>query len=67
MNNPSLSKVPESCKCPANSAAGCMLVGSDFVYDIGCYMKLGPWLIGLVDALGGTAFAVAVIDVKSVP
>ena len=64
MNNPALGGVPRSCYCPEGSLDGCMLVGSDFVYGEGCYTKLGPWLVGSVDALGGLAFGVAVLDVR---
>lgn len=55
---------PESCKCEWNSE-GCTTVGIFNLFDLGCYTKMQPHTIKIVDVLGGLAFTVAVMEVQN--
>lgn len=55
---------PDSCNCALGSAEGCIRVPvGNNLYSQGCYTKLLPHTVEMVDALGGLAFSVAATEV----
>jgi Tetraspanin family len=59
-----LGGVPDSCKCVAGSEDCEEVFVLGYIYTVGCYTKLEPTLRDLVDAMGGIAIAVSLLDVR---
>lgn len=59
---PELGGFPESCQCE-NGSEGCSALGDKFFFNPGCFSKLQPHTIDLVDAQGGTALSVSGLQV----
>ena len=62
---PVIGKYPDSCMCSVGSVDCMPVTATEGVYSVGCYSKLAPVLSVLVDAMGGIAIVVAVLDVSS--
>jgi Tetraspanin family len=61
---PVIGKYPDSCECAVGSEDCMPVTASQGVYSVGCYTKVVPVLRDLVDAMGGVAIFVAILEVK---